>query len=197
MVYALSQLKNIYILIGDWKKAGEIIDRGVQHLGMSGQNAYLKMKLYADRPWSFLGTGRFAEAEQHLREAIHYIKQIGDENSLPFLYRNLGRVLGLLGKYDEALKYFGRSMRKYHQRGVYGEAGKGIVSGYWGATLFWKGELDQGRELLLQSLSQKQKSNDNLGIPQILNWLGEVHEEKAKQVGDEERTIELANARSY
>jgi len=197
MVYALSQLKNIYTLIGDWKKAREIIDQGVQHLRGSGENAYLKMKLYADRPWSFIGTGRFAEAEQHIREGINYIKQIGDENSLPFLYRNMGLALGHQEKYDEALEYFDQSIRKYHQRGDYGDAGKGIVSGYWGTTLIWKGELDQGRELLIQSLSQKQKSNDNLGIPQIVNWLGEAHEEKAKQVVGESKTLELANANSY
>jgi tetratricopeptide (TPR) repeat protein len=197
MVYALAELKNIYTLIGDWKRVTEIMDQALPYLLVDGKNAYLEMKLYADRPWSFLGTGRFAEAERHLRQAIHYVEQIGDENSLTFLYRNIGLVLAHQENYEEALKYLDKSIRKYRQRGDYGGAGEGIVSGYSGITLVWKGALQRGRDFLVQSLAQKQNSKDLLGIPQILNWLGEAHEKEAKKAVGDSKASELTKADSY
>ncbi len=197
VIYAVSLLKDIYALIGNWKRARESMEEGLDLLETTPDSPFLKLRLTGDRPWDLIGAGNFAEAELHIKEGLDFVSRVGDENSLPPLFRNLGLVLGYQGKHSAAAEYFEQAIEKYEQRGEYGDIGIGIVLGFRGENLVWQGKFEEGQDDLKRSLVQKQKSNDNIGIPQILNWLGELHEIRASKRSDNANATALADAESY
>jgi len=111
------------------------------------------------------------------------------------LSKDLGFVLGVQAKYKEAFSCFAQSLERYESLGSEYEWSTGMTKGFCGYILTRQGELEKAEEYLVQSLSTKRKFQDNLGIPEIVNWFGELHEVRSKQ--REVRTVELATAETF
>ncbi|MBI1877566.1 MAG: hypothetical protein HYR94_04930 [Chloroflexi bacterium] len=197
VIYTLGLLRHGYGSGGNWKKAADITLEGLQAFKMMPETPFLRVRLIGYAPWNLIWSGRYAEADQEIRQAVSFTRQVGDLISLPYYLENLGFVLGLQRRYDEAAECFSESTTRFEQRSDEGARERGIGLGFWGAILTKQGELDKAGEYLLQSLSFKRRFQDNAGIPELFNWLGELHEAKAKQTESDARTAELALAESY
>jgi len=175
LVYTLGFLKGTFGLMGDWKKALDAMARGLEILNMVPEGHRLKIGLLEHAFWVSLWSGRYSEAEHEAREGLDLFQrpEAGDVDSQASSLRDLGLASGMQGKYDKAYSAFTQSTKK---RQEIGQEDRRNTKGFWGASLLKQGKLEEAKKYLIESLSIKQNLQDNLGIPELLNWLGELHE---------------------
>jgi tetratricopeptide (TPR) repeat protein len=189
----------VYFIRGDWKKATDCAIQRLRYSQALPTHLSLKPRSLGSGgagPWNLLWSGRFAEAEQDVREAVTLARQSDNLHALPGLLRTWGLALGYQTKYAEAEKCFVESDKIYRQGSGKLFAGIGINLGLSGTILRKQGELDKAEQNLTEALSIKLKGGDNIGIPELLVWLGELYEVKAKQK-DEIKEKVLLVAESY
>lgn len=80
------------------------------------------------------------------------------------------------GLYEQASQKFVEAMDFYEKSGEQRVGRVGVTSGFWGAVLLRQGKLDKSGEHLTHSLRIKREIQDNLGILEVLVWLGELCE---------------------
>lgn len=194
----LSNFKDAYSLIGDWKKVYAVARRA-NEIFQSLPGSPVLRNLLEYCPWIYVWSGRYAEAESVIRGAIDFCQQTNTTYPLLVFRKDLCLALGVQGKYEDALQSFSH-IRKTHKE-LDDHYFKEIASllGYWGFILMNQGNLEQAEKYLKQSLEMKQNPNsdDKLGIPEVCNWLGELYEAKANQLEEEAKTKALMNAESY
>lgn len=193
-VYTLGLLNISYGVIGNWKKAFDAIEQGLAILNSMPENLYLRMRLIGWGPWAYLWSGRYAEAEHVMRDALSW--RVGDAHVQAVLPMYLVLASALQSKYREATSYFAQSLRGFENLGAEFIGGEGILHGFLGACLAKQGELEKAEEHLNQSLSVKRRVQDKIGIPELLNWLGEICEVKATRT-EENQVATLTTAEDY
>jgi tetratricopeptide (TPR) repeat protein len=169
-------MKSIYAATGNWKKAVECTAKGLEQFQDGFHNPFLESRLKGFNSWNLLWSGRFAEAEQCIREALGLARQSGDNQILPSLLADMGFALGFQGKYDEAKDCFIESVQWYEQPYSEWSSDKKGLLGFWGSVLVRANNLKEAHALLIQSLSMKREAQDYGGIPEVANWLGQLEE---------------------
>jgi tetratricopeptide (TPR) repeat protein len=171
-----SSIHSIYAQIGDWKEALSIRARALQDLAHLPENPLLKSRLTGRHPWAVLWSGRYQEAEAGIAETLAYAVQVEALDTQSDAQAYLAYALGLQGKYEQSGQYFSDSIAMIEKLGADFSGKLGVAYGLWGAILMRQGKLDSASDYLNRSLNSKQYLHDNLGIPEILVWLGELAE---------------------
>lgn len=178
-----SSLHSIYSQLGDWREALSLRARALEDLARLPENPLLKARLTGRHPWAVLWSGRYHEGETGIQESLDYAVQVEDRDSQPDAQTYLAYAQGLQGKYAEAAQNFNGSIAIIEKMGVDFSGKLGVAYGLGGAILTRQGELDAARDWLNRSLESKLNLHDNLGIPEILVWLGELAEIKGDLEG--------------
>jgi tetratricopeptide (TPR) repeat protein len=168
LIYTLNSLQNAHSLIGNWKSAFAYFQEGLRIIETIPNNRVIKIKFTGIDLWFQIYSGRYHEAEQGLKNLISFKRTVEDTQGLPAPLRDLGLVLGLQGKIEEAVECFQESIRIYKQRDIrsFG-AGVGIAQGFWGLSSLKKDMLDDAENRLTEALAAKLKFHDTLGIPEV------------------------------
>ncbi len=169
-------LHSIYAQIGNYKESLSLRARAMHELSELPDNPLMKARLYGRHPWAVLWSGRYHEAEAGIAESLAYAVQVEDLNTQADMQTYLAYVLGLQGKYEDAEKYFSASIATLEAMQTEFAGKLGATYGLWGAVLMRQGELGRAAHFLSLSLQSKLDLHDNLGIPEILVWLGELSE---------------------
>jgi tetratricopeptide (TPR) repeat protein len=193
IAYTLSYSKNLYGILGDWRKSYDAMSQGFEVLETLPDSPFLRARLLGFDSWIRVWTGRYSEGEQAAREIINRFEYDVDIHS--GLLRDLGFILGMQAKYQEAFSCFAQASERFESLGSEYEWSTGMTKGFCGYILTRHGELEKAEEYLIQSLSTKQRFQDKLGILEIANWLGQLYEAKSKQ--RESGIVELATAETF
>jgi tetratricopeptide (TPR) repeat protein len=173
-----NSLQSIYAQTGNWKEAISLRTDALRDLAQLSEDPLLKARLTGRHPWAVLWSGRFREAEEGIAEYLAYAVQVEDLVTQADAQAYLAYALGLQEKYDQAGQYFAASIAIAEKLGAEFSGKIGTAYGLWGAILTRQGKLDSANECLNQGLKSKVDLRDNLGIPEILVWLGELSEVK-------------------
>ncbi len=176
VVFSYSIMKIIYGLQGDWKGALIAHTQGLSKLSLMPASPFLHVRLKGLYSWILLCCGRCNEAEQGLRESLSFVKKSHNVELAASLAQDLGYALGLQRKYQEAAHYFSEGLTSVEHLGKEYVRLKGIGLGFWGRVLTLQGEENEAEKCLKEGLNTKREIQDNLGIPEILNTLGELNE---------------------
>lgn len=195
-VYSLDMLKDLYGVLGNWKMATDAEKEGLGILDSMLSNRFLLTRLIGHNIWHKIWSGQYSEAEKGMRQALALAEEEEKIESFPSLYRDLGLVLGLQRRWRQSEEYFSQSVEKYKERD-YLSTGLGNTLGSWGLIFARQKEFPKAEEYLMTSLSIKKELQDNNGIPEVLVWMGEIYEMKAREIKDEERNEYLSRAESY
>lgn len=171
-----SSLHSLLAQIGDWKGAISLRAHSLGELAQLSENPLLKARLTGRHPWALLWTGRYHEGEEGIAEYLAYAVQVEDQVAQADGQAYLAYALGLQGKYDQAGQYFASSIAIAESLGAEFTGKIGVILGLWGAILTRQGEAARAADCLQQSLASKLDLHDNLGIPEVLIWLGELAE---------------------
>lgn len=183
LVIVYSQMKRANGVQGLWKNYSYCHKQGVSALNrISPQPVVLKATLFGrwSGPWTL--TGRFAEFEKHARESLAITRELEDEVASLHILGDLGWVLGLQGKFDEAENCFLEVQNFFEQQKKKNRMGNALVTeegsklGFWGLVLIHRGFFDQAEVKLKQSLGIKKTLHDKFGLLEIVYWLGLLEE---------------------
>ena len=175
VVWTLGSLKMVYSLQGNWRKGIDVITIGSQIIKTTADTRFLMLRLTAYSCWARIWAGYYADIEDEIRDAMEFTQEVGDEDNFT-LFHDLGLDLGLQGRYREAERCF--ALIQARQEDLVADVEAEIASGlgFRGMILAREGEFARAETLLLQSLSIKERVRDTIGIPELLYWLGELHE---------------------
>lgn len=199
VIHTLSSLKWAYAWMGNWREAFDAEGRGRRMLDQVPDNDFLEVALTSHYPWHVIWSGRYLEAERRLRDGIEFAERMEDLDRQAHLEKDIVLALGLQGKDDEAAELYERSMRKYDRLGSdlgdpVGEVA--VLQGFRGYALMKRGDLEAAREVLGKGLAGKRSVDDQLGVPEVLTWLGELEEVAARRA-PEGRAEALERARAW
>ena len=173
---AYRTLKVLYGMLGYWKETFFVTSTGIEKINsFVGNNKFLGIRLKGVSQWGVIRSGRYKEAELASQEALEYARQVDDSNSRAMISRELGYITGLQRKTQQATSYFENSQELYEKTSdsLYEI---GMLLGLKGKVLIIQNSLKQAEEALLKSLQRKREIHDDVGIPQLLAWLGELEE---------------------
>ena len=161
------------------------------------QPLFLRSELLGGGAFAWTGTGRLIEIEKSLREAMDITGHLLMSDHIN-QSQDLGYILGMQGKFEEAERYIdnaaeaiGSVLPESHQISPLA-----ILKGNRGAIMLKRGFFDKAEEDLLGSLAGKQETKDNIGIPEIHNFLGELYELKSR-LENERSDIYLQDAKMH
>ena len=139
-------------------------------------------------PWFYVWSGRYNKAVSNIRKALEFYKCRKETHTWSVFLLDLSLALGIQGIFDESLRHF----KELDQL----DGDKAGLLGYRGYIHTLQGDFSQAEKDLTESLKMKQDKKDEIGIPEIYNWLGELHEAKASQLegGEKIQTLEIAKS---
>lgn len=200
-VSTLQKFISCYALIGDWKKAYSVADVAKEILdSLPDDDPVLRHRLQWS-PWRYIWSGRFIEAELVIKDAIKFYRDRNDVHTLLVFLYDLSLALGVQGKYEDCLNNFKETIAqlkdiekqtKHNEKKI-----NAVILGYRGYISILQGNLQQANDDLTEGLTSKQNLHDEIGIPEIYNWLGELNEVKASQLEGDEKINLLKLAQSY
>jgi tetratricopeptide (TPR) repeat protein len=163
-------LKGTYALMGDWASAFAQTYKAREILATLPDNGALRARLVEQAFWMLLWAGRYREAELDVTEALATVEATGDVDFQAKFHRDRMLAVGLQGKVEDALSEMEqhRRLRRRQERGPDGSA-----IGFLAAVLLKAGDYAAARQNLEQALLLQVKGGNNLGVPELLCWLGE------------------------
>lgn len=197
IIYTISSLRHLYGNLGNWSKATQLTSEGIKLLKEMQESEFLTFRLMGHAPWHLIWSGKYSEAERAMKTSIEFLNRVNDTEDIPYLLASLGLVSGLQEKYQEAEAAYTESINQYNQLGGTNAFGKGMTLGFWGSTMISCGRLSDAEKYLQQSLTFKQNANVTAGLPEVLNWLGELNEVKAMNGDNDAKPICLSAAENY
>jgi len=179
MVYANNELHATYVLQGEWKGMFTVQASSTAMLSTIPEHSYLKAMILGYWTWAWPLAGRCYAAERNVRESLAIVKRLENISVLPTYLRNLGLVLGMQRRYNEANTCFVESIDIAKSLGTDFLENWATSMGFFGMILTQQGHYDKAEECLDKCLAIKEEIGDNLGIPEVLVWKGALH--KARQ----------------
>ncbi len=173
----LAIIRGLYALLGDWPQAYKTEKQFLQLADQAAVTPFLRLRLIPYAPWLHPWTGRCKEVEDLLRDIIEHENQVGDQRNYASHLADLGHVLGLQDKFEEMAPAFAESADINHSLG----RPLNYVEGFWGAALIRQGGLADAEAHLLESLRLKRDLHDDVGLPEVFDWLAILHEIAASQ----------------
>ncbi len=181
LAYTHNRIKYYYLERGIWKEAKEREQRGlneVSKLKGEQERSYIKGELLFGGAVYWIWAGLYQHTDARLENVQKIAKQQGRDQQRAYFLRDLGVVLGLQGKTEEADQYFDEGIRIGEREDpLY----KATVEGFRGlVALKWKGV-----ELAEKSLSSgwdqlHSQTKRKWDEPAFLNWRGMLYEVKGE-----------------
>lgn len=127
--------------------------------------------------------GSYHQSEDELKHALRKAEQFRNagywyQDKQWRLLNDLGSVSGLQGKGEVAKDYFQQALRMAKKEET--DYARGMIEGFYGAVCLRLGEYTSAQTLLESSRSIKRQRGDTVGMPELLYWLGEIHERLGK-----------------
>lgn len=198
IVYTLSEMRSVNGLMGNWHMARQLQTQGLKIIDQIPESQILKAFLMGNANWIFIWSGYYTLAEQGARNALVFFRKVNDLQSVASRLRLLGIVLGAQRKFEESRQYLmeGLDLTIRITGGSDMAHGGGMAQGFLGLTFAKQGEFKEAEQRLLKALEIKKHFKDNIGIPEIYVWLGELYEAEAKYAKIEEQPLKLEYATS-
>jgi len=160
---------------GEWKEMFDTHKLGMEVLPALANRSYFRARFLAGSAWAWAFAGRYAEAEPNVRKGLSIAEHRDDiwDHSL-----YLGLLLTRQNRYSEAQKYFCISLKAAHDMGKDYQINVANVHGYRGTLLTRQGKWKKAERNLTKSLTIFEHFRVYPGIPELLVWLGQLHEAK-------------------
>ena len=191
----LRYFKDAYAISGDWQNAYKVTNEAKEILkSLPYRDNPVLLNQLEWCPWIYVWSGRYAEAESVMREAKKFYQERQEIYTALVFLCDLSLALGVQGKITESLSFFNELDRHYrdHQDRDLPQIAR--LLGCRGYVLTQRGDLQDAENDLKKSLEIKMQLKDDVGIPEIHNWLGELNETKAAQLEGAAKTTMLKNA---
>ncbi len=171
-----SRIMGVYVYQGHWNKVFEAYQEGIKLLAGSAEQSYAKSSLLS---WAvaWVWAGRYAEAERHMVEQAEIDQHLGLPAS-PRLYRYRGFVLGMQGRFAEAISCLDQAMHAGDD--VYNTMAEAVNLVFLGAVQIKAGHLAAAKQSLQRSLEIKRRLRAERDIPEPLMLLGQLYEVYAR-----------------
>ena len=137
------------------------------------------------------------QAELQTDRELKFFQSIQAVNTYLYFLKDRSLILGLQGRYPKSSKSFVEAIEQRRREKDRNEAEIAGLLGYWGLVLTRKGDLVEAEEYLEESLRIKEKLKDEVGIPEVKNWLGELYETKSRGLTSEDKVTALRLAKTY
>jgi hypothetical protein len=168
-----------YALQGDWQKAISIRSQARHELAKVPSNPYLHARIAGCVTWAFVWAGKYKQAEQAAAEALAFARQANIKDRTGQRCMDLSYAIGMRGDYRRAEELFRECLGVLQELGPDYQGSVADALGYWGAILIKKQEWDRAHDCLTSSLRIKRTISNDMGTPELLMWLGELHEAQA------------------
>lgn len=175
-VWCRTYIIGVYMIQGMWKEVSEVLRTGIQELSTLPNSPFLRARLLQASLLSLIWSGRYQEAVHNGQEAREFAFRFEEVQLTAALLHDLAYGLGKLGKYLVADEYFSQSIGRSESLGKFSGVDIAIALGFRGEVNFRKGEWVKAKSELIQSFELKLSLRDQMGIPEIALWLGELHE---------------------
>jgi tetratricopeptide (TPR) repeat protein len=186
MIFTYVSLKEAYALVGDWAKAYKAVEDGrgvlksLRKARSGSEYDSLEARLMGFVPWLWAWSGRYREAEEAMLKSLKSFRQTAMVQPELVLLKDLGLITALQNKQKESAGYFGEAesrLRGFGDRFIFIKAG---LLGFRGLVRVRQGKLKEAAADLGESLDIKLYIRDDLGLPELYVWLGELYEAKAR-----------------
>ena len=195
-VSTLSYFRDAYAILGNWKNAYQVTDQAKKILRFLNIDGQVLLNRLEWSPWFYVWSGRYTEAESKIRKALEFYQNKGEvHTSLVFLC-DLSLALGVQGKYEGSLNSFNYLNKRHESLKNKYPYDISVMLDYRGYISTLQGNLELAESDLTESLKMKQDNKDEIGMPEVYNWLGELNEAKASRLKGEEKIKVLKIAES-
>jgi hypothetical protein len=205
---ALNSRKNAYALLGDWKNTFDTINQtraaldsrqpsADWQIATRNEDYIVHAQLIDSVPWATMWAGRYAESEQICRKQLDYFELHNVVQPTLVALKDLALTMTLQDRFDEAEATFEKARQRHARHKMQYRTELAALDGAWGLACMRQGKLPRAEELLLKSKDEKEKLSDLIGVPELYNWLGELHEMKASRLRAREADATLRDAESY
>jgi len=197
MVSTLSDMKDTFGILGDWKNAYRSHSDGLHLLRRLPQSDFLKVRLGLT-PWVYIWSGRLQEAAAAAHEAIGYFQKADLKQPAMIVQKDLALSLGMQDQYAKAEELFTRLNDEYFKpRREHRSRDYASFLGFWGSILLRCGELRRAEGLLLESYALKKDILDFVGLPEVTVWLGQLSQARSLLASGTERVRLLREADQF
>jgi tetratricopeptide (TPR) repeat protein len=163
-------------VMGHWREGFNCRQNGLAVLTELNEPRFLRAHLSGGL--ILFSTGRYAESEKGLLEKLTIKRNLGEVEDIGTL-RDLGLIVGMQGRYDEAHKYFAECFEAAKSLGLDPlEDTTGLR--FLGAVLLRQGNFAEAEERLQKSLFILQQSKYSISIPEVFFWLGVLYETQSQ-----------------
>ncbi|NJL44508.1 MAG: hypothetical protein HC945_04330 [Nitrosarchaeum sp.] len=142
------QMKSSFGHRGLWQDFFLAHKRGVTSLSqIVPEPLKLKAIFLGSWTWSWALAGRATEAEQNAYESLAILDQLQDDPITLSVSRDLGWILGAQGRFNEAYKYFYKSLVLTQKLGESHLGHQAVTKMFWGVCLARAGQLDHSSRI--------------------------------------------------
>jgi len=163
---------------GEWKEMFAMHELVAKASSALPKRSYFRAGFLGRSAWAWAFAGRYAEAEQDVREGLTIVQHFDDIRSVYRFSMTLGLLLAKQNRCPEATHYFTDSLQIVQALGEDYQTHLAYNQGWWGVLLTRQGKWDEAEKKLTDSLATREKFQLNLDIPEVLVWLGQLHEAK-------------------
>lgn len=197
VAYTYQRLTDHFLYIGVPAQAQLYRNRAKQLVAsIEPEPLTLTMELLAPMGLARSQVGPLRAIELELQAALDIAVRLELMDAM-FVARDLGYIVGMQGRYGESEAFFSRSMAVAQRLDDHAFAfEEAIVRGFRGAVLKRQGVWGGAEQELRRSLATKQQLGDSLGLSELTNALGELHEARAMRATGDEHRRDLAAARA-
>jgi predicted ATPase/class 3 adenylate cyclase/DNA-binding CsgD family transcriptional regulator len=136
---------------------------------LEGATGQMRSMYHALAGWSALRSGRFGEADRHVRSALELAAEIGDANLAGALAALTLALLELArGRSAEAAAAVEPVLREPRHAGPTRE--DAMLTGVWGVVLAEQGRLDEAEPVLAESVRLAEQIGDGIQSAFCLGW---------------------------
>jgi tetratricopeptide (TPR) repeat protein len=178
VVNAYGIMKLHHAGMGEWKEMFAAHKLGSDASSALAEQSYFRVQFLGTASWAWAFAGRYAEAEQNLKQSLTVARHLDDIVSTYWADMQLGLLLARQNRYHEADHHFVESQKTVQALGEDYQTHLAYVQGFWGILLTRQGKWDGAEEKLNYSLATREKFQISPDIPEVLVWLGQLHEVK-------------------
>lgn len=192
-VFALNRLRELYAMRGDFRQSIDAFAEAKRQLEeQRTPGAPFIRALLQLWPWSFVWSGRLAEALNQLRDSERTFKLLDHREFVASVGKDTALVHSLKGRHKLARDSIAAARDGYLGLGLWQESELASTQGVEGFVLMrsGSGHIAQARQSLENSLRLKEKLKETIGVPEVAVWLAELTERE----GDTNRAAELYGA---
>lgn len=187
---ALHSLATLARRARDYEQAFAYLDQAIE---LSDPNSAVRMKCGNTRGLCLVEMGEWTAAEREFRSALQAAEERQDERYSRVIAHNLGTPAGIRGDFGEALRWFGRMLRRERQAAVIPQ--ESVAHLNISRCLIYRGDFSAAEQELDQALEQCQLFNLIAVLAECFETYGNLYRES----GDLSRASEYYEraARAY